>query len=67
MTNRKPQLHLLDAKQLSAETLANFFSALSGREVPAGQMDELRERVEEVREKVDQQAAELSDKDGEHE
>jgi hypothetical protein len=40
MTHRKPQLHLLDAKQLSVEKLATFFTALTGREVPAAQMDE---------------------------
>jgi hypothetical protein len=67
MIHKKPQLHLLDAKQLSAEELVKFFKALTGREVPEGQMDELRERVEEIHRKLDQQRAELADKDGKHE
>jgi len=67
MTHRKPQLHLLDAKQLSAEKLAKFFTALTGRGVPAAQMDELRERVGEIHRSVDQQRADLNEKDGNHE
>jgi hypothetical protein len=67
MAERKPQLHLLDVKRMSAEKLAKFFAALTGREVPSEQMDELRELVEEIHARTDQQRAELVDKDRLHE
>jgi hypothetical protein len=52
--DKKPRLHLLSGREITAENLAKMFKMLTGRDVSPGELEEGRKTLEEAYAKLNE-------------